>query len=55
MMAYKTAALKLDPRLKMAEERCTTPRQITPLNSPVSLLSEVQRIHERRDQPGRRR
>lgn len=41
--------------MKVAMERCTTPKQISPLNSPVPMNEEIGRIHARMSEPGLRR
>lgn len=47
--------LQMPLAMRIAQERCTTPKQINPLKSPVSVNSEIARMHERVEQGRRRR
>lgn len=39
--------LTVSPAMQAVMDRCQTPRQISPLSSPVSLASEAVRVHTR--------
>ena len=47
--------LQMPLAMRIAQERCTTPKQISPLNSPVPMNEEIGRIHARMSEPGIRR
>ena len=47
--------LQMSLAMQIAQSRCTTPKQISPLNSPVPMNEEIGRIHARMSEPGLRR